>query len=133
MKKEEFLLGVCIYALVILGGFTGPLVEKLKKLNWDKPVEATLEPLIQASAQSGAAGSQALRRAPAGGLGVHAPMAQDENLNQRVPPEAAPESGPGSAPSARQLFGKKPFSKSVVPHPTRKIPKEKNPPRDERR
>ena len=38
MKREEFLLGVSLYALIIAAGFSGPLLKKLGKLPWDKPI-----------------------------------------------------------------------------------------------
>lgn len=40
MKREELLLGASIYALIILAGFSGPIVHQLKKLGWDGPMSA---------------------------------------------------------------------------------------------
>ena len=42
MKREELLFGALIYALVIAAGYSGPILEKLKKLNWNEPVRAVV-------------------------------------------------------------------------------------------
>ena len=40
MKREEFLLGTTIYALIISAGFCGPIFKKLGQLPWDKPIDS---------------------------------------------------------------------------------------------
>ena len=39
MKREDFLIGAGIYALVIAAGYSGPILKKLEKLPWGQPVE----------------------------------------------------------------------------------------------
>lgn len=37
MSREEFWLGVCVYILIIVSGFSGTIMKKLEILAWDKP------------------------------------------------------------------------------------------------
>lgn len=37
MKRDEFLLGLCAYALIIAMGYAGSLLVKLKSLPWNLP------------------------------------------------------------------------------------------------
>lgn len=38
MKREEFLLGASLYLLIIAAGYSGPILKKLGKLPWDRPI-----------------------------------------------------------------------------------------------
>jgi hypothetical protein len=43
MKRDEFWLGVIVYALIIAAGFSRPILKKLGNIPWDRPVRSWVQ------------------------------------------------------------------------------------------
>ena len=143
MKKQEFLIGVCVYALVVLAGFSGPLVRQLKKLDWSRPLVAGIESSTGALARGGAMtiGQQALAwdphharysaRAVSILTRVQNPIqqARTNHWKSTASFEPGPESATGSSISNPRVLGKKPVSKSGIGNIDKKNPNGEEAPR----
>jgi hypothetical protein len=134
MKREEFLLGVTVYALIIAAGYAGPILKKLKKFPWNKPVQSfAWGPIRDSVAISGPGDKKALlalkvRQALTPDRSIPEPViAQDsirQNLEERWKRMASHPAlfGTGSEPSSlpRPLLGIKTGSKPKLTTPGKK-------------
>ncbi|HEY5039950.1 MAG TPA: hypothetical protein VIJ93_12845 [bacterium] len=139
MKREEFFLGVSLYALVIAAGFSGPILKKLGKLSWDKPIGSFVwgysRPPVLFSNQKATKGTLASRtwKILKKGIRESEPDLTKNAIRQKLEEDwkkmASHQAVIGTEPNPNPipLLGKKKDMKLAPDTPERKVPNGEEP------
>jgi hypothetical protein len=135
MTRDEFWLGVCVYAIICTAGFGRPLLKKLEKIPWSRPIDTLALGLFHPQAPAPlqriekpvltAAKGPGRRPAPTSPVesaGDQARQIRRENWERLASHSTLPGVGAGLARNPPVLLGGKPGLKPTPEGPQKKVP-----------